>query len=66
MSAHPAERLDLSELEALVGLEEAKRLWDLAEEAKATVRERVARHAIDWREPPCTYCRSQNSAIVTG
>jgi len=40
------QRVGQETLEALVGLEEARRLWDLAEEAKATVRERVARHAI--------------------
>ncbi len=40
------QRVGQRTLEALVGLEEARRLWDLAEEAKRTVRERVARHAI--------------------
>jgi gamma-glutamylputrescine oxidase len=34
-------------LEKMLGKEAARRLWDLAEEAKATVRERVARHGID-------------------
>ena len=34
------------ELEKLVGKAEARRLWDLAEEAKATVRERIERHRI--------------------
>jgi len=30
-----------------VGVEDAKRLWDMAEEAKAIIRERVARHDIN-------------------
>ncbi|MFQ5783445.1 MAG: NAD(P)/FAD-dependent oxidoreductase [Alphaproteobacteria bacterium] len=34
------------DLVARFGREEARRLWDLAEEAKRTVRERIARHAI--------------------
>ena len=29
-----------------VGIEDAKRLWDMAEEAKAIIRDRVARHSI--------------------
>lgn len=40
------QRRDEAELEARFGRETARRLWDLAEEAKALVRERVARHAI--------------------
>ncbi|MEA2779768.1 MAG: gamma-glutamylputrescine oxidase [Rhodospirillaceae bacterium] len=39
-------RKGASELIGMFGRERAKRLWDLAEEAKATVRERVRRHAI--------------------
>lgn len=35
-----------AELVARFGREEAKRLWDLAEEAKQIIRERVRRHAI--------------------
>ena len=34
------------ELEQMVGPEDARRLWHLAEEAKATVKERVRRHGI--------------------
>jgi len=53
------QRVGQKALEALVGLEEARRLWDLAEEAKATVRERVARHAIQCDLKPgnllCAY-----------
>jgi len=40
------QRKDQNALEALVGLEHARRLWDLAEEAKATVKERIRRHDI--------------------
>ena len=40
------QRKGQQDLEKLVGLEEARRLWELAEEAKATLRERIARHAI--------------------
>jgi gamma-glutamylputrescine oxidase len=39
-------RKGASELVAMFGREAAKRFWDLAEEAKATLRERVRRHAI--------------------
>lgn len=41
------QRRDEEELERRFGREHARALWDLAGEAKATVRERVARHAID-------------------
>lgn len=41
------QRLDPEELIALVGRERARLLWDLGEEAKALVKQRVARHAID-------------------
>jgi len=39
-------RIASPELIARFGLAEARRLWDLAEEAKATVRERIERHRI--------------------
>ncbi len=35
------------ELEAIVGAEDTRRLWDMAEEAKTCVKDRIARHAID-------------------
>lgn len=41
------QRRDEAELEARFGRDVARRLWDLAEEAKEMVRERVVRHAID-------------------
>ncbi len=36
----------MSKIAGWVGVEDAKRLWDMAEEAKAIIRERVARHDI--------------------
>jgi len=39
-------RKGAGELVSMFGREAAKRFWDLAEEAKATLRERVGRHAI--------------------
>ena len=41
------QRQDVLTLEARLGLAAAKRLWDFAEEAKALLRARIARHAID-------------------
>jgi len=41
------QRKEQDALEKSLGLGTAKLLWDLAEEAKQVVRERVARHAID-------------------
>ncbi len=40
------QRKGVIELEKIVGREDAKLLWGMAEEAKATVRERIARHKI--------------------
>ena len=40
-------RIGASDLVARFGRDEARRLWELAEEAKATVRERIAKHDID-------------------
>ncbi|MDT8856623.1 FAD-binding oxidoreductase [Paracoccaceae bacterium Fryx2] len=44
------QRLDQDELEAMVGMEQARRLWDMAEEAKALLRGLITRHAM-----PCTF-----------
>ena len=44
------QRLDQDELEKITGRETARKLWDLAEEAKALVRGLIAQHAI-----PCGY-----------
>lgn len=41
------QRKDQEDLEALVGPEHARALWNLAEAAKAAVRDRVIRHGID-------------------
>jgi gamma-glutamylputrescine oxidase len=41
------QRKDQNALERKLGREAARRLWDLAEDAKASVRERIARHRID-------------------
>ncbi len=41
------QRIDEDEMETRFGPSVARRLWSLGEEAKAIVRERVARHAID-------------------
>jgi gamma-glutamylputrescine oxidase len=41
------QRLDQFELEALVGFERAKALWDLASDAVALVKTLIARHRID-------------------
>ena len=45
------QRQDVLELEARYGRERSRALWDLAEEAKALLRERVERHRIDcdWK-----------------
>jgi gamma-glutamylputrescine oxidase len=40
------QRLPVSTLETTFGTTRARLLWELAEEAKATVRDRIARHAI--------------------
>lgn len=46
------QRQDQDWLEAAFGRTRARALWELGEEAKATVRELIARHAIacDWRD----------------
>ncbi len=43
---HTGQRRDQNYLEGAVGLDDARKLWGLAEEAKALVRDLVARHAI--------------------
>lgn len=44
------QRLDQDDLEKQVGLEQARRLWDLAEDSKALVRSLIKDHAM-----PCTF-----------
>jgi len=49
---HSGQRRDQDWLEARLGRDDAHALWRLAEEAKATVKDLIARHAIacDWRD----------------
>lgn len=61
------QRLDQDELEQTVGREAARRLWDLAEEAKALVQSLITDHAM-----PCTFrpgvahaCRSDREVAAT-
>ena len=44
---HSGQRRDVDWLEANLGRDHARRLWDLGEEAKALVRDLIARHKID-------------------
>ena len=46
------QRLEVDELERRFGLEQSRRLWGFGEEAKALVRDLIARHDIpaDWRD----------------
>jgi gamma-glutamylputrescine oxidase len=48
---HSGQRRDQDWLEAHLGRDDARRLWDMAEEAKALVMDLIARHGIDchWR-----------------
>ncbi|WP_126978744.1 NAD(P)/FAD-dependent oxidoreductase [Frigidibacter oleivorans] len=56
------QRLDQDELEKIGGKAEARRLWDIAEEAKALVRDLIARHDMPCRFRPGIVhaCRSQS------
>lgn len=49
---HSGQRRDQDWLEDHVGLDDARKLWSLAEEAKALVKDLIRRHAIDcdWRD----------------
>lgn len=59
------QRKNVLDLERIVGVEHAKLLWGLAEEAKATVRERIARHKIACHLKPgqltVAYKRAENA-----
>ncbi|NIA71091.1 FAD-binding oxidoreductase [Pelagibius litoralis] len=46
------QRVEPAAMTRLMGAERARMLWDLAEESKAIVRERIARHAIDCNLRP--------------
>ncbi len=54
------QRLDQEEVERMAGRENARRMWDLAEEAKALVRDLIGRHAIPvaWGEGIAHACRT--------
>lgn len=41
------QRVEQDDLEKMVGKEHARQLWDMGEESKATVKELIAKHAID-------------------
>ena len=45
-------RKDQNEIEALVGQDDARKLWDVGEDAKALIKSLIARHGIDaaWRD----------------
>ncbi len=49
---HSGQRRDQDWLETRFGLDDARRLWTLAEEAKALTKDLIARHAIacEWRD----------------
>jgi gamma-glutamylputrescine oxidase len=59
------QRLGVLELEQAFGGERARLLWQLAEEAKATVRQRIARHAIACDLKPGTLIAAHRPADVT-
>ncbi len=63
------QRRDQDDLERIVGRQDARRLWDLAEDAKALVRDLITRHAMPvtyrpgvahacWTEAEVTHARS--------
>ncbi|GLK81649.1 NAD(P)/FAD-dependent oxidoreductase [Methylopila turkensis] len=49
---HTGQRLGQDELERLMGPADARKLWDMAEEAKALQRDLVARHGVDCAYEP--------------
>lgn len=51
-----AQRMDQEDLERLVGDDDAAKLWDLAEEAKALVKSLISRHQIDCDLKPGVAC----------
>jgi len=55
------QRVDQRELEAQMGLEDARRLWLIAEEAKALVQDLITGHGmrgVDWRPGIAHACRT--------
>ena len=59
------QRIDVAELERAFGAERARLLWQLAEEAKATVRQRIARHAIACDLKPGTLIAAHRRGDAT-
>jgi gamma-glutamylputrescine oxidase len=55
------QRLDQDELERMVGREDARRLWDIAEDAKALVRNLITRHQmpVPFRPGVAYACRTE-------
>ncbi|MCB1754415.1 MAG: FAD-binding oxidoreductase [Gammaproteobacteria bacterium] len=58
------QRVEQDDLESRHGRETARRLWDLAEESKSTVRELIARHAIDCDYKPGILHASHKPALA--
>jgi gamma-glutamylputrescine oxidase len=62
---HSGQRQGVLELEQMFGLARAKLLWQLAEEAKATVRQRIERHAIACDLRPGTLTAAHRPSHAT-
>ncbi len=60
---HSGQRRDQEFLEQAVGPADARRLWDLAEEAKTLVRDLIARHAIACDYRPASSTRTTRPAM---
>lgn len=59
------QRLDQLELEALVGIPEARRFWEMGEEAKALVKALIARHEIDcFLRPGVAWSASSKKGVA--
>jgi gamma-glutamylputrescine oxidase len=58
------QRVDQQTLEARLGADHARQLWDLGEDAKALVKRLIADHAIpcDWRDGVVHLARSERAA----
>lgn len=60
------QRLDQITLEGMVGLDHARRLWDIAEGAKALVQDRISRHKIDCEFAPGIIYADHKKRYVSG
>lgn len=63
---HTGHRKDQAELETWLGKEHARALWDLAEDAKATVRGLIRTHAIDCALKDGLVIAAHNDGMVRG